>query len=202
MNQSYEYRQPLCTRPAAKPNHEVNSLVPIWILSSNFHMDYPFISGLWSFFSCLGRLDKHHSSWSVFIASILVSFSGAWVGRSEAPWSFQTRSVETPLVGPKLGRSKHSWLLRTWSVEAPLVVPNLVDLKLPWPVKTWSVKTWSSSSPIGQNWSVAFRQTWSVVLFPPVGQNLVGFSWSFISTPKPAPFQQAIFASRRRFRPI
>ena len=45
MNQSYEYRQPLCTRPAAKPNHEVNSLVPIWTLSSNFHLDYLCISG-------------------------------------------------------------------------------------------------------------------------------------------------------------
>ena len=34
--QSYRHRQPLSTRPAAKPNHEVNSLVPNWILSSNF----------------------------------------------------------------------------------------------------------------------------------------------------------------------
>ena len=36
VNQSYEYRQLLSTRPAAKPNHEVNSLVPNWTLSSNF----------------------------------------------------------------------------------------------------------------------------------------------------------------------
>ena len=36
MIQSHKHRLPLGTRPAAKPNHEVNSSVPNWILSSNF----------------------------------------------------------------------------------------------------------------------------------------------------------------------
>ena len=46
--QSYRHRQPLSTRPAAKPNHEVNSLVPIWILGTNFPFGLPLHLGLWS----------------------------------------------------------------------------------------------------------------------------------------------------------
>ena len=46
--QSYRHRQPLCTRPAAKPNHEAHSLVPNWILSQSSSFGLPLHLGFWS----------------------------------------------------------------------------------------------------------------------------------------------------------
>ena len=95
--QSYRRRQLLGTRPAAKPNHEADSLIPIWILSSNFSFGLPLHLGYW----------PSSSSGSVFILlhSLRIGQeSSVRLGQPSASGS--VRGLH--LVAVRIGRG-HSW---------------------------------------------------------------------------------------------
>ena len=83
--QSYRHRQPLSTRPAAKPNHEVNSLIPIWILGTNFPFGLPLHLGLWSSSVRFGSLPPIRFGSGILLLSGSVRVSSFYSVRIRSP---------------------------------------------------------------------------------------------------------------------